>query len=137
MILTNIDIESAELEIKEGKLELEDIVGKPITKFAYPRGYWNDSLKLLVREAGFFEARTMKMGIINIDAYDNFEIPVSAQNYPRPEYDGNIYEGIIRKFDEAKKFGNYFNLVIHTDDILRFHQRELIDKVFKYISANK
>lgn len=135
--LTEVDIEKAEMEIVEGKKELEEIIERKIYKFAFPRGWYSDALKLLVRSAGFTEARTMKMGVINLDGYDKFETPVSAQNYPREEYFGDIYKGIINKFNEAKKEGNYFNLVIHTDDILKFKQWEMIDKVFKYISKNK
>lgn len=132
--LTTVSLEDAKYEIEEGKYELEAIIGKPITKFAYPRGWFNEDLKRLVKEAGYLQARTTKMGIINIDGYNPYELPVTAQNYPRPEYEGQTMLGIINKFNEATEKGNYFSLMIHTDDILKYGQWQEIEAIFAVIS---
>lgn len=135
--LTRLLPNIAKKEVADGKKELEDIIGKGITKFAYPRGWYNEEVKNIVREAGFSEGRTMKMGIISRSGYDDYEIPVTAQNYPRPEYLKGNEQGIKDMFDKAKAEGDYFNLVIHTDDILRFQQWQMIDSVFHHIAKNR
>jgi len=136
-VLTRVSLLDAQYEIEQGKRELEEIVGKKITKFAYPKGYYNKDLMAFVKGSGYKEARTMKMGVVDVTGYDKFEIPVSAQNYPRPEYEGKTMQGIINKFDEATQNGNYFNLVIHTDDIVKWNQWQEIEVIFEVISLWK
>lgn len=117
-------------EILNGKKELEEIIGKKITKFAYPRGHFNEETKKNVELCGFREARTMKVGITNIEGYSNFEIPVSAHLYPRLEYKNKgIYQSIIDKFSE----GNYFNLVMHGEEIIKYDLMEIFEKILIYI----
>jgi len=131
--LTEVPLDRAKREIEVGKEELEEIIEKKITKFAYPRGWHNPEVMELVRQAGFLEGRTMKMGVIDRTGYDDFAIPVTAQNYPRPEYEGDTMKGIIDKFEEARAIDGYFNLVIHTEDCKRFGQWDWIESVFDHI----
>ena len=64
-LLTRVDEDMARFEITRGKEYLEDIIGKEITSFCYPRGYYNEKVKQLVKEAGFKEGRTVKIFHIN------------------------------------------------------------------------
>lgn len=135
--LTRVSLQEAKTEVEKGKQELEAITGREITKFAYPRGWHNPEVMEIVRNAGFKEGRTMKMGITDRTGYDDFAVPVTAQNYPRPEYIHGNEQGIKDMFDEAKAKNGYFNLVIHTDDIKKYKQWDMIDRVFGYISKNR
>lgn len=51
----------AEREITEGKQWLEDVLGKPVHSFCYPRGKFNATTPVLVEKAGFLGARTLLM----------------------------------------------------------------------------
>ncbi|WP_313702875.1 polysaccharide deacetylase family protein [Massilia sp.] len=67
-ILTSLDDASAMQEIRDSKRELEAIVGKPVTLFAYPNGKvgkdFDQRHVAMVREAGFQAGFTTAVGAI-------------------------------------------------------------------------
>lgn len=138
-LLTQIESRKAKSEIEIGKKELETLLGKKVTKFAYPRGYFNENLKRLVQEAGFEEARTMKLGVTDRTGYDSYEIPVTVHIYPRPEYGGKITESIKKLFNEAREKGDkgYFHLVMHGWEVQRFNLWYDLEEILKHIYAYK
>lgn len=135
--LTDVSLDVAKYEIEEGKSEVEDIIGKPITKFATPRGWHNPEIIQLIKQAGYTEHRDTKMGITNREGYDDFHLPCSAHFYPRAEYiEKGVYQSIIDKFEEAK-IGGYFNVLVHTDELTRYKLWEDFERVLEYISLWK
>jgi peptidoglycan/xylan/chitin deacetylase (PgdA/CDA1 family) len=52
---------AAEREIREGKDWLEDVLGRSVVAFCYPRGKFNSRTPTLVKQAGFLGARTCLM----------------------------------------------------------------------------
>ncbi len=52
-------------EIFGSKKELEDVLGHPVTAFAYPYGNFNDEVKALVRDAGFRISFSTLLGSIH------------------------------------------------------------------------
>lgn len=70
--LTSISLKDAEWEIVSGKKGLEDILGKEVNKFCYPKGMFNNDIKKLVKKGGFKEARTARI-IFNGKSLDPFE----------------------------------------------------------------
>ena len=59
--LTSVSLREAEREIVNGKKELENILGKKVDKFCYPKGMFNKDIKKLVKKAGFSGARTARI----------------------------------------------------------------------------
>lgn len=59
--LTRVDESRGRWEILSNKHNLEDIIGKPVTKFAYPRGYNNEHIQSWVKDAGYTEARVVTL----------------------------------------------------------------------------
>jgi peptidoglycan/xylan/chitin deacetylase (PgdA/CDA1 family) len=55
-----IPADEARAEIWAGKKEVEDIAGRPITTFCYPRGEYTAEHVGMVRDAGFLFARTVR-----------------------------------------------------------------------------
>jgi|GEM_PF-119892 len=51
--LTKVEVAEARQEIEGSREALEDILGKKVTAFAYPYGSVNDTVKELVKKAGF------------------------------------------------------------------------------------
>lgn len=64
--LTKVPLNVAKKEIISGKTLLEEIIGKKVTKFCYPRGHYTKSLSKLVKECGFESARTAR--ILNVNS---------------------------------------------------------------------
>ena len=86
-VLSRIDQKTAEVEITEGKTELEKVLGKPVNLFAYPKGKltdYSDKVVQMVEKAGFKAACTTVRGTntwhtplfelrrIGIDGSDSF-----------------------------------------------------------------
>ena len=59
--LTTINIEAAKNEINSGKIEIEDVIGREIDYFCFPRGHYNKSIINLVKQAGFKNARSSRL----------------------------------------------------------------------------
>lgn len=79
-ILTRIDDDSARREIADNKQQLEAIVGKPVTLFAYPNGKrgtdYDQRHVQMVREAGYQAAFTTAPGAAT-QHNDRYEFPRS------------------------------------------------------------
>jgi len=56
--LTKVSLKKAREEIVNSKKELEEIIGKKVEWFCYPKGKYNKKIINLVEEAGFRYART-------------------------------------------------------------------------------
>ena len=67
-------------EILGSKEWLEGIVGKTISTFCYPYGFYDEETVRVVRESGFSQARTTSVG----KGGDVLEMAVSLQVYPFP-----------------------------------------------------
>ena len=63
--LDTLDRDSLEAELSRSKEELEDIIGRPVTAFAYPFGQYNEFVVEAVREAGYTQAFTTQPGWFN------------------------------------------------------------------------
>ncbi len=63
--LADLKLEKQTDEIFGSKKALEQVVGHPITAFAYPYGNFNDDVKRLVREAGFRVAFSTLLGSVH------------------------------------------------------------------------
>jgi hypothetical protein len=77
-ILAMLDEEEARAEIVGGKRQIEEIIGAPVTLFAYPNGkpgqdYGPRDVRL-VREAGFVAAVSTLSGVANRGS-DLFQLP--------------------------------------------------------------
>ncbi|MFH1011844.1 MAG: polysaccharide deacetylase family protein [bacterium] len=80
--LTLIPEEDARHEIRGSKEWVERTTGRPCPMFCYPKGRWNDSVRLLVKEAGFRGARSTQAW--KFSASDPFTLPMSMQVMPFP-----------------------------------------------------
>ena len=81
--LTKISLADAKKEIEEGKMWLENIVGKKVETFCYPGGFYNEEVAALVKNAGFISARTVKKFEIKKPA-ERFLAGTTIHWYPFP-----------------------------------------------------
>lgn len=85
-LLTRIPFNQAVFEIRQSKKMLEIEFKKPVTKFAYPRGYANDQLQAAVREAGYSGARSTLVGYVHHSENPYFEQTTVHVGCDRKEY---------------------------------------------------
>jgi peptidoglycan/xylan/chitin deacetylase (PgdA/CDA1 family) len=71
--LTECENDKAEQEIKGSKYRIESVIGKPVDKFAYPYGKFNDKVKEIVKESGFKTACTTIGGFVSTNS-DQYEL---------------------------------------------------------------
>jgi peptidoglycan/xylan/chitin deacetylase (PgdA/CDA1 family) len=81
VVLTTVDPARAEGQIRDSKTWLEDVIGRPIHGFCYPRGKYNSTIKSLTKSAGFEYARTVKNFCMDVGS-DQFEMPTTLQFFP-------------------------------------------------------
>ena len=62
--LNALSSQVAKTEIGASKAALEHLLGHPVKDFAYPYGYFNDSVASLVAQAGFRDSVTMNSGTL-------------------------------------------------------------------------
>src|SRR3989304_6708777 len=78
-VLTGISLKEAKREISEGKKMLEDIIGREVTSFCYPKGMYNQDIKQLVGFLGFAYARTVRL--FGTQILDKLQAPTSVHAY--------------------------------------------------------
>ena len=81
--LTGLGRAAAWRQIRDGKAELENILGQRVQGFCYPGGQYRREHVALVRAAGFTYARTIQN--LRMEAGTRaYELPTSLQFYPHP-----------------------------------------------------
>lgn len=61
VVLTEVSQETAEGQIRESKMKLEEITGKPCEAFCFPKGRFHRNHVEMVSNAGFLCARTVEL----------------------------------------------------------------------------
>lgn len=67
--LTTVDHKMALKELVEGKIALENVIGKRVTTFAFPFGHYTEKLIKLAKYAGYGNCRSGR--IINFASFDD------------------------------------------------------------------
>lgn len=103
-------------EVGDSKAILEDILGREVEMFCYPRGRFDRNVVRAVKRAGYRGARTVRMLSISLDVRP-FEVPTTVQIFPhsRSSYLRNIarareVEGLQTCISHATQLGNWLEL---------------------------
>jgi hypothetical protein len=80
-ILTDLSGAALTREIVDCKHALEQIMGREVPSFAYPKGRRNAETMRRVKEAGYRAARGLRMLSLSFD-FPPFDMPVTVQAYP-------------------------------------------------------
>ncbi len=122
-------------EISENKKELEELLGKQITKFCYPRGRYNDRVVEVVRKAGYTEARTTQ--ILKTIFLDPFRKGTTIHVFQRPEYMGvNWFILAQAQAEIAAQNGYTFHIWGHSWEIDRDGNWDRLEEFFDWLKAN-
>jgi peptidoglycan/xylan/chitin deacetylase (PgdA/CDA1 family) len=99
-----------EQEVRGSKEDLEDLLGKPVTSFAYPTGLLNDQVVAAVAAAGFASAVTSHPGWWRPGAHP-LRIPRSfAEDFSDATFRAAIRGGlnVLSQLDEVKRVASRY-----------------------------
>lgn len=127
-------------EIADNKKYLEDIAGKTITSFCYPRGKYNEDTMKIVKEVGYLDARTVDN--LNTDVPEDPYVSKPTFHFQpnKPEYAGkNIIDYAFELYQLAKSKGpkGYFHLWCHGWELMKYKQFENLENLFKKIYEDR
>ncbi|MBF0285295.1 MAG: polysaccharide deacetylase family protein [Magnetococcales bacterium] len=100
--LPRLPLAEARREVVENKAWLEEILGREITGFCYPRGRHAPAVRELVRQAGFRYARTTRPLCLDPGA-DPWRLPVTVQCHPHSR--GVLARQWLKHGDWGKRWG--------------------------------
>jgi peptidoglycan-N-acetylglucosamine deacetylase len=127
--LTDLNKTEARWEIKWNKRWLEDIIGRPLTSFCYPKGYYTQRDAKLVKEAGFQEARTVKR-LSTSKPKKKFEIETTIHVYPNHKDQGDWLQRAKEIWDSEP---DYFHLWGHSWELDKFDLWGELEEFLRYI----
>ncbi len=97
--LTEVSISQARREILESKRSLEEILGKDVTSFAYPKGKYDNTHVKMVRDAGYLCARTTRPFFTTMSE-NPYELDVTIWTAPHRLRD---VKGLLRLFNMSPR----------------------------------
>lgn len=124
--------EEARIQIENCKKYLETMIKKPVTKFCYPRGRYNDEVKEMVKGAGFTQARTTKLFQTTIPD-DPFEWHTTIHAFQNPKYgDKKWYDEAMKIWEEVPE---YYHLWLHSKEVENNDDWGNLERVFAFITS--
>lgn len=110
--------EDLENELVTSKKVLEDMIGKEVTKFCYPRGRFNTEVKEAVRQAGYKQARTTRV-LAYRQPTDPLEYDTSVHVFNRKEYEGFDILKVCNQMllNANERNDGYFHLWAHSNEL--------------------
>lgn len=123
-------------QVTRGRQFMEDLIGKKITSFCYPRGRYDARAVKAVMASGYVEARTVDVGHVKAD-YDPYRKPTTVHIHPRrQEYGGEHWVDYARaKLAEAlAKPDGYFHLWGHGWEIEKFDLWSELEEVLPFLA---
>jgi peptidoglycan/xylan/chitin deacetylase (PgdA/CDA1 family) len=144
-------------EIVNCKNWLEDLSGKPVASFCYPKGKFNRATAGLVKKAGFKGARTCLFNLhefptdpflwgVSTHAYTHSHMvqmrhAILERNVAGAWNYWKIYKGttlwqqhFLLAFDHVAKHGGIAHLYMHSWEIDQLAQWAVLESVFAYIA---
>ena len=134
--LTQIGSMEATDEIFDSKDMLRKKYGQNITKFCYPRGYANEKIKALVREAGYTYARSTAIGQLGEPEDQYFAGSAVHMGCPvRPEYAGTTWLDYgLKMLKQARAEDKDFHAWCHGWEITKYNEWGNIMTFFKELA---
>ena len=152
--LPTLSDDEAHKEISESKTFLEEVTGKPVVSFCYPRGEYLPKHVQMVRDAGFRLARTVKRFAFDT-GHDLMEMPTTIHTYDHyldvfgilnfVKWNPILFVRYYRKwdvlakamFDRVYEKGGVFHLWGHSWEVEGHNDWERLEDVLTYISNRK
>lgn len=133
--LKRLSHETLRKELRENRKWLQELTGQKITKFAYPRGRYNQGVIDEVRSAGFEYARTTLIGYFGGE--ETYRQHTTVHIYPRKEYNGVHWSEYAKeKAIECSGVGGIFHIWGHSDEIEDIGEWDNMIEFFQWLQDN-
>lgn len=128
-----LDDERLVYEVFENKRWLEEVAGRPVDWFCYPRGRHDERVRNVVRTAGYLYARTTVVGNTELPP-DHYRVPTTIHVYPRKEYGGEPWLDLAKRMAKAAaEDGGYFHLWGHSAEITKLREWVNLERFFHFV----
>lgn len=134
-VLTKLGTNEQITEIMSGKNILESIIGRKISSFAPPRGWYNEEVTNNVKACGFKNMRTMKQGATYIKKGD-FIIPVTVHFHPF-HYETWIDLLPVSLDSESAKTEGLFSVTCHGWELEKFQLWNEFENMLEELEKHK
>lgn len=152
--LPQVSPEVARTEIVESKRYLEEVTGKSVRSFCYPRGEYTLQHKEQVRQAGYTLARTVQRFAYERPK-DPYEMPTTIHTYDHwldilplarfVRFNPVAFWWYYRRwdrqalalFERARRRGGVFHLWGHSWEIEKRRDWERLERVLRYIGGRR
>ena len=157
-VLTDLSGAALAREIVDCKLTLEQILGREVPSFAYPKGRRNAETMARVKDAGYRAARGLRMLSLSFD-FPPLDMPVTVQAYPHPRT--SYVKNLMRRgevlalakasvqigrtkswvqlgkelFDRALRDGGVWHLLGHSWETEKVHGWSELTEMMDYVSG--
>ncbi|MGH9680519.1 MAG: polysaccharide deacetylase family protein [Candidatus Acidiferrales bacterium] len=111
-VLTGLSPRELSSEVRGSKQLLEELLGREVRMFCYPRGRYDSNVIRCVEESGFAGARTTRM-LARAGAFERYEMPASLQAFPHPPLN---YVKNLGKRRDVEGMGRYFKQYLRCGD---------------------
>ena len=159
-ILTSLQGSELTREVADCKPRLEDILGREVSTFCYPKGRFNANVVNEVKRAGYRGARSAQM-LCSAAVADAYKMPTTMQAYPhhRANYVKNLvrlrafpalvrslpdlidFEGWLqlgkRMFDRVLREGGVWHLFGHPWEIAKLNLWSDLREMLDYVSRRE
>ena len=116
--MKQLDAEELKYVIQRNKEDLERIIQRDITDFAYPKGRYDERVIKAVEDAGFKTARTTVVGY-TVAKMGPYRLPTTAHVHPsRVEYKGENWASYA--WNRMAKGGDFMHIWGHSWEIDKF-----------------
>lgn len=149
--LTSLPKATARHEIVDSRKYLEDVTGRPVNAFCYPKGLFGPEHVQMVRDAGFTYARTVRrfechvasdplLSPTTVHAYCHLKDVIPVITYARfnPSKAWLLYRNwdrlAMHLFDRVLNEGGIFHLWGHSWEVAENNEWSALKRVLAYIA---
>ncbi len=138
-LLTRVNPTQAKAEIEYSRVALQDEFGQPIDSFCYPRGYANPELQMMVKDAGYKDARSTLVGYIMESENPYFTQTAVHVGCNRKEYGGQSWLDYAKNLlDEAIKTpDSVYHMFGHSWELTKNDGWHDLEELLKEVSKHE
>ena len=125
-------------EVHDNKIWLEEVIGKEVEWFCYPKGRYNQNTIEQVKKAGFKYARTTDIG--NVLPCEPYRIRPAAHAYHRRKENEGVHwvTKAMQLYTLAKNSENsYYHIWGHSWEVEGLGLWDELEELFKFIHADQ
>ena len=132
--LTKLNTQQARNEVFESRKFWQDETGQDVNSLCYPRGYTNTMTIILVKNAGYTNARTTGVGVLD-GGDDPYRTPTTVHvGVDRTEYKGKTWEAFARQMLSQATENSIYHIMGHSWELDRENDWDALESLLKELT---